>query len=914
MKKFFSTTCFVITILVLLLLSQSIKAEQYNDVIFNSSFESGNLYNITFVNGDRDGNRLYNANINYSTLVSGEYHWWFFFKMENTSGKSITINITNIASRDITNNRWPNIIPRYSYNFCEGNINQEIPCWNIGNWYTLNRSLINYYYDNITNKSWYSFLITPVNDTVWVAANIPYTVTRRNKFLESISYSDYVDIKNVTFSPNRIPITAVTITDFRDNSSNKTRIYFIGQQHSNEETQGSWVIEGMINFLLNESDPTSEIIRQKYIIKLVPIVNVDGTFSGMGRFTPTYFNETNYTQYDPNREWQKARLNNLSNPAYGVVRDLYVDIGNFSPNISFDLHGSANGEPGFGIPPGVNYYLIDGVLDGVTASMLQNISSQLNYFWPDYTRPVNANAMPPNVRQGFNVHPSINVEWTITNTTAVFIPGVNEWVNDGRAFILGIDSYFTIPFVNTPPYKPNPTLNSSSGRNITTDSIYCSAIINDTNSFDRLSVTLNWFNNGVLNLTSTYYNLIPGSRVTSIINNFSTTKNDIWSCRMRVTDNLNASSDWGYSDNLTILNSPPVLQTINNITVNENQTAIVILNATDLDNDLIIYSVNDSRFRQQSNNTFVWHTNFNEAGVYFITFYAYDGELSDEKTITITVNNINLGPKLLPIDNITINEDDIAIIIANAYDPDNDTLLYSVNDSRFSQNNNVFSWHTTHNDSGEYLVRVLVSDTYLDDYQDVLVVVNDIVLNNPPYAPSNPIPENGSINISTNVIFSWIGGDPDVGDVVKYDLYFGNTSSPGLRIANLTNTTHSITNLTQNTTYYWKIISHDQNNSFTSGPLWQFRTMAGLVCYPYVPGDVNGNGKANGIDVTYFVSYLKGGAAPPYYVNTSNGRFYPAADANGNCQVNGIDVTFLVNYFKGVQPRILYCPDYPPCT
>jgi hypothetical protein len=61
----------------------------------------------------------------------------------------------------------------------------------------------------------------------------------------------------------------------------------------------------------------------------------------------------------------------------------------------------------------------------------------------------------------------------------------------------------------------------------------------------------------------------------------------------------------------------------------------------------------------------------------------------------------------------------------------------------------------------------------------------------------------------------------------------------------------------------------------------------------FVPGDANGNGEVNGVDVAYLVNYLKGFGPPPPEPELQ-------ADANGNCQVNGVDVTYLVNYLKGL--------------
>jgi hypothetical protein len=76
----------------------------------------------------------------------------------------------------------------------------------------------------------------------------------------------------------------------------------------------------------------------------------------------------------------------------------------------------------------------------------------------------------------------------------------------------------------------------------------------------------------------------------------------------------------------------------------------------------------------------------------------------------------------------------------------------------------------------------------------------------------------------------------------------------------------------------------------------------------FVPGDINGNGSANGIDVTYGVTYLKGGAAPPHIFDCTGATgLYAEADANGNCAFNGIDITYYVAYLKGIQPALLLC-------
>ena len=83
-------------------------------------------------------------------------------------------------------------------------------------------------------------------------------------------------------------------------------------------------------------------------------------------------------------------------------------------------------------------------------------------------------------------------------------------------------------------------------------------------------------------------------------------------------------------------------------------------------------------------------------------------------------------------------------------------------------------------------------------------------------------------------------------------------------------------------------------------------------CCGGLKGDVNGSGQTNGVDVVYFVNYLKGGSEPPLSCDCGqHGIIFAPSDANGNCTVNGVDITYMVNYFKGFGPPLLCCPDCP---
>jgi hypothetical protein len=99
--------------------------------------------------------------------------------------------------------------------------------------------------------------------------------------------------------------------------------------------------------------------------------------------------------------------------------------------------------------------------------------------------------------------------------------------------------------------------------------------------------------------------------------------------------------------------------------------------------------------------------------------------------------------------------------------------------------------------------------------------------NNPPTIPSNPSPSNGATEVFDCVSFSWTSTDPEGGNV-NYNLYLGTTPSNMSLIATGPGTILSSYNLSFETTYYWKVVSFDdQNNHSDASPVWHFRTANG---------------------------------------------------------------------------------------
>ena len=97
-------------------------------------------------------------------------------------------------------------------------------------------------------------------------------------------------------------------------------------------------------------------------------------------------------------------------------------------------------------------------------------------------------------------------------------------------------------------------------------------------------------------------------------------------------------------------------------------------------------------------------------------------------------------------------------------------------------------------------------------------------VNQPPEPPSSPNPENGNTNQSIEIDLSWTCTDPE-GDPLTYDVYFGIETTPPLITRGHTSTSKYLGTLEWGTTYFWRIVAHDNQGNTTEGVVWSFTTI-----------------------------------------------------------------------------------------
>lgn len=86
-----------------------------------------------------------------------------------------------------------------------------------------------------------------------------------------------------------------------ENRQQKKAVWVMGRQHSGETTS-SFMMEGIISYLLsNESD--AQYLRNIFVFRLVPMVNIDGVVHGNTR-AELVGCDSNRTWVDPHKQYQ----------------------------------------------------------------------------------------------------------------------------------------------------------------------------------------------------------------------------------------------------------------------------------------------------------------------------------------------------------------------------------------------------------------------------------------------------------------------------------------------------------------------------------------------------------------------------------------------------------------------------------
>ena len=269
------------------------------DIInFESNFECGNLQLVYL-----DEINNYQLFLHNDTNTTG-YSQWFFFRITNVKkNQKINLNIMNFQRKTT---KYSNGLKIWYYSTKKNN--EKNISWH----HTTEK--VNYYqnglYRYINGKRQYyytlsfDYTIEYDDDEIYFANCIPFTYSDIIKDLNE--YTKKENDKYYYFERKKLCSTLIgndvdyfninnniDLLNFEENNNKKKGIVLFARQHPGE-TVGSWVIKGAIELLMGES-AEAKYLRDNFIIKVIPMVNVDGVICGNSR--------TSLAGCDLNRRW-----------------------------------------------------------------------------------------------------------------------------------------------------------------------------------------------------------------------------------------------------------------------------------------------------------------------------------------------------------------------------------------------------------------------------------------------------------------------------------------------------------------------------------------------------------------------------------------------------------------------------------
>ncbi len=225
-------------------------------------------------------------------------------------------------------------------------------------------------------------------------------------------------------------------------------------------------------------------------------------------------------------------------------------------------------------------------------------------------------------------------------------------------------------------------------------------------------------------------------------------------------------------------NQPPQLSPVPDIVANEGDTITILAQASDADNDTLLFSISDLRF-VQANNVFTFQTDFDDAGTSVVVLAVTDGIEADADSFTLTINNVNRAPILDPIGNKQVAAGQLLQFAVTGDDPDGDALSFSSEDlpegASFDSQTKEFQWIPRSDQQGTFSVTFRVSDGTIVDGEQILITVegrNGGPVNSAPAFTSSPptsLKEAFGSKFVSVYAYDADAVDPD-GDAIRFSL------------------------------------------------------------------------------------------------------------------------------------------------
>ncbi|XP_076379521.1 cytosolic carboxypeptidase 1 isoform X2 [Megalopta genalis] len=296
---------------------------------FFSAFESGNLRKAIQV-GLREFDLILTPDVN-----SGSRHQWFYFKVANMDANvPYTFNIINCEK---ANSQFNFGMKPILFSVTEAELGRP-------GWVRTGADICyyrNYYQRPAKGRNYFtiSFSVTfqHEKDICYLAYHFPYTYTQLMvniwKWTNKVPPNTYFRAETLceTLNGNESPLLTITSTDSKSNPIQNRKVVFLTSRVHPGESNASWVMHGTLKALLSNNAYASSL-RDDYIFKIVPMLNIEGVVNGCNRY--------GLTNEDLNRRWSNP--NRVLHPVIYHTKGLMeycTRVLQRPPHVFVDYHG-----------------------------------------------------------------------------------------------------------------------------------------------------------------------------------------------------------------------------------------------------------------------------------------------------------------------------------------------------------------------------------------------------------------------------------------------------------------------------------------------------------------------------------------------------------------------------------------------
>ncbi|MDT0594042.1 M14 family metallopeptidase [Glaciecola petra] len=263
-------------------------------MIINSQFDSGN---INVISAESPGDiKLFIKKDHQS-----DFYQWFHFKLHSEAFVAHSITIVDLAK-----SAYPEGWKGY----------HAVASYDRETWFRV---------DSVFDGDNLSIEFTPEQNSVYFAYFAPYSYERHLNFIAQAQqcFDCRHELLGLTLDGREINLLVIGSEDIELAAKNK--IWITARQHPGE-TMAEWLVEGLVQRLLDEDDGLARKLLQHNVFYIVPNMNPDGSVRGHLR--------TNAAGINLNREWQNPSLNNSPEVLYVLNKMQETGVDMF-----FDIHG-----------------------------------------------------------------------------------------------------------------------------------------------------------------------------------------------------------------------------------------------------------------------------------------------------------------------------------------------------------------------------------------------------------------------------------------------------------------------------------------------------------------------------------------------------------------------------------------------